>query len=164
MLTDAAVDAAFSMIVASVVQDAGRAAESVSVAARNVSHVRQVNPPCCSRCAILAGRVYRWSDGFQRHPGCDCTMIPTTTVTYRQDPDELVRSGQVRGLSQADQQALRNGADLNQVVNVRRREAGLMQAGQALTRGNRPTPAGIYRVSSSREEALTLLERHGYLL
>lgn len=155
----------FDRYVESIVTDAARAAESVAVAVRpDIYHVRYVNPPCCARCAILAGRVYRWSQGFERHPGCDCSMIPTTVAApYAQDPDALVRSGQVRGLSKADQQALAEGADLGRVVNIRSKKAGLLEAGHALTRGGRPTPAGIYRLASDRAEALSLLERYGYI-
>lgn len=159
-------DAEFERLVASIVQDAARAAESVSVAVRpDVYHVRYVSPPCCARCAILAGRVYRWSSGFERHPGCDCSMIPTTVASpYAQNPDELVAQGLVRGLSKADMQALNDGADLGRVVNIRSRKAGLMQAGQALTRAGRPTPAGIYRQArDDREKALSLLSEHGYI-
>lgn len=165
MLDQATADLEFDRMVESFVTDAARAAESVAVAVRpNIYHVRYVSPPCCARCAILAGRIYRWSEGFQRHPGCDCSMIPTTVAApYAQDPDELVRQGLVRGLSKADLRALEDGADLGRVVNVRSRQAGLLEAGHALTRGGRPTPAGIYRLASSREEAVQLLARYGYI-
>lgn len=168
MLADITQDmqAEFDRLVASLVTDAARAAESVAVTVRpDIYHVRFVNPPCCARCAILAGRVYRWSDGFQRHPGCDCSMIPTTVASkFRQDPDELVRSGQVTGLSKHDRQALSDDADLGRVVNVRSKKAGLLEAGHALQRGGRPTPAGIYRLAADdRDKALGLLQRFGYI-
>lgn len=155
----------FDRLVESIVQDAARAAESVAVAVRpDIYHARFLSPPSCSRCAVLAGRAYRWSEGFLRHPGCDCVMIPTTVASpYAQDVEQLVRDGQVTGLSKADAQALADGADLGQLVNVRRRKAGLLEAGHALTRGGRPTPAGIYRVASDRDEAVALLGRHGYI-
>ena len=113
----------FERLAESLVQDAGRAAQQVDMTTRpRIAHVRHLNLPSCSRCAILAGRVYRWSEMFQRHPGCDCVMIPTTlandSLTY--DMDELVKSGQVAGLSKADRRALSDGADLNQLVNARR--------------------------------------------
>lgn len=166
MLEQVDTDLEFDRMVESLVQDAARAAESVAVTVRpNIYHVRFVNPPCCSRCAVLAGRVYRWSTGFDRHPGCDCSMIPTTVASpYMQDIDQLVRDGQVAGLSKDDMRALAQGADLNQVVNVRRRKAGLLEAGHAITRGGRPTPAGIYRqAGNDRAEALRLLQRYGYI-
>lgn len=165
MISEAATDFDFDRIVESIVTDAARAAESVAVAVRpDIYHVRYVNPPCCSRCAVLAGRIYRWSSGFERHPGCDCSMIPTTVASpYAQNPDDLVAQGLVAGLSKADREALRDGADLGQVVNVRSKRAGLLEAGHALTRGGRPTPAGIYRLASDRTEALDLLQRYGYI-
>lgn len=165
MAREVETDQEFDRLVEAIVTDAARAAESVAVAVRpNIYHVRYVNPPCCGRCAVLASRVYRWSDGFLRHPGCDCSMIPTTVAApFAQDPDQLFRDGQIRGLSRADQQAIRDGADIGSVVNVRRRTAGLLQSGQALTRAGRPTPAGIYRLASDRTEALELLARFGYI-
>lgn len=166
MLATAETDFQFDRLVESLVTDAARAAESVAVTARpHVYHVRYVNPPCCSRCAILAGRIYKWTEGFKRHPGCDCSMIPTTVSSpYAQDVDQLIRDGLVTGLSKADRQALADGADLGRVVNVRSKSAGLMQAGQALTRAGRPTPAGIYRLAGDdRAKALELLKQHGYI-
>lgn len=154
-------------LISSLVTDAARAAESVSITARpRVGYVRYVSPPCCSRCAILAGRFYRWSSGFKRHPGCDCTHLPTTDPRseHLQNPADLVDRGLVTGLSKADQKALADGADLNQVVNVRSKAAGLLSGGQALTRAGRLTPAGIYaRANGDRDVALSLLAQHGYI-
>lgn len=165
MLDAVEADWQFDQLIDSVVQDAGRAAESVAVAVRpDIYHVRHLTPPSCSRCAVLAGRVYRWSSGFLRHPGCDCTMIPTTVSSpLVADVDQLIRDGQVTGLSKADLRAIEDGADLGQVVNVRKRAAGLLEAGHALTRAGRPTPAGIYRIASDRAQALELLRRYRYI-
>ena len=166
MLSKVETDWQFNRLVASLVQDAGRAAQLADVTTRpTVRHVRHLNLPSCSRCAVLAGRIYRYSTGFKRHPGCDCVMIPTTLaapdLTY--DPLELARSGQVTGISKADLQALEDGADFGRVVNVRSKRAGLMESGQALTRAGRPTPAGIYARATSREDALELLAAAGYI-
>lgn len=109
-------------LVMSLVADAARGAESVSIVSRpRVGYVRYVSPPCCSRCAILAGRFYRWSSGFDRHPGCDCTHLATTDPRseFLQNPHDLVDKGLVTGLSKADQRALADGADLNQLVNAK---------------------------------------------
>jgi hypothetical protein len=164
-MVETAGDSGFDRLVESLVQDAGRAAESVASAVRpNIYHVRYLSPPSCSRCAILAGRVYRYSDGFLRHPNCDCVMIPTTVAApYAQDPDEMVRQGLVTGLSKADLKALADGADLGQLVNIRSRAAGLTESGRVLSRAGRPTPEGIYRMTSSRTEAVALLRRFGYV-
>lgn len=151
----------------SLVQDAGRAAQQVDVAARpDVRFVRHLNLPSCGRCAVLAGRVYRYSQGFQRHPGCDCVMLPVTVanpdLTY--DPAELARTGQVSGLSKADMKAIEHGADLGQVVNVRSRKAGLTVAGRVLDRAGRPTPEAILQAAGDdRDKALDLLRQHGYI-
>lgn len=167
MVEQVKVDWEFDRLVESIVQDAGRAAESVSVATRDhVAHVRYLNPPSCGRCAVLAGRIYRWSTGFERHPGCDCVMVPTTVANDQlvQDPEDLARRGLVHGLSKADLKAVQDGADLGAVVNVRRKSAGLMEAGQALTRGGRPTPAGIYRLADGdQSRAIELLRANGYI-
>jgi hypothetical protein len=153
-------------LAASLVQDAGRAAESVATAVRpRIGYVRYLNLPSCSRCAVLAGRVYRWSSGFERHPNCDCTMVPTTVAndSLIQDPADLLDQGQVMGMSKADAQAVAQGADFAKVVNVRLRKAGLREAGRVLGRRGTPTPEGIYRMASDQTEAVALLRRYGYI-
>lgn len=169
MVEEVDVDAEFERLVASLVQDAARAAQSVTTATRpRIGHVRHLDPPSCSRCAVLAGRVYRWSEGFERHPGCDCVMIPTTLSNpdLVHDPVELARKGQVTGLSKADRRAiLEHGADFGQVVNVRQRSAGLHESGRILARAGRMTPEGIYRAAGDDQEAaLELLAANGYLI
>lgn len=166
-IDQAATDFQFDRLVASLVQDAGRAAESVAIAARpGIGHVRHLTLPSCSRCAVLAGRVYRYSTGFQRHPGCDCVMIPTTlandSLTY--DLGELAEQGLVTGLSKADRRAVRDGADFGRVVNVRRSAAGLSESGRVLRRRGRLTPEAIYRqAGDDQAAALELLRSAGYL-
>lgn len=150
------------------IADAGRTAEGLAIATRPRldGYTRYLSPPSCGRCAVLAGRFYRWSTGFLRHPQCDCVMVPTTKEASSDlvsDPMQAFRNGQIRGLSKADAQAVKDGADLGQVVNVRRTSSGLTIAGRTLERGGRPTPEGIYRIASDREQALTLLERYGYI-
>jgi hypothetical protein len=163
---EADMQAEFDRLVASLVQDAGRAAQLVDETVRpHVAHVRHLTLPSCERCAVLAGRIYRYSEGFLRHPNCDCVMIPVTVaspdLTY--DPAQLARDGLIKGLSKKDLKALDDGADFGQVVNVRSRKAGLREAGEVLTRAGRPTPAGIYRSANTREEAVDLLRQHGYI-
>lgn len=167
MLDQVETDWQFEQLVASLVQDAGRAAEVVAIAARpSIGHVRMLTPPSCSRCAVLAGRVYRYSDGFLRHPGDDCIMIPTTLANrdYIQNPVDLMDRGLVTGLSKADQQVIRDGADFGLVVNVRLRKAGMTESGSVLSRRGRLTPEAIYRTAGTdRERALALLQQAGYL-
>lgn len=159
-------DHEFDRLVASLVQDAGRAAEQVAVTVHpDIGYVRYLSPPSCSRCAVLAGRVYRYSEGFLRHPGCDCIHVPTTIANpaFLHDPVELAREGLVRGLSKADRRALDDGADFGRIVNVRSRRAGLSGPDGALIRAGRPTPAGIYAVATSREDAIERLIAAGYI-
>lgn len=113
------------VMAATAVQDAGRAAVAAGIAARPAvtGYVRMLNPPSCSRCAVLAGRWYKWNAGFARHPSCDCRAIPAAedrSGDLRTDPEAAVRAGQVTGLSRADTQAILDGADMGQVVNARR--------------------------------------------
>lgn len=110
------------------VVDAGRVADGVAVAARPAvaGWVRMLSPPSCDRCVVLAGKFYRWDDGFERHPRCDCRHIPASEDTA----GELTTDPRVyfHSLSPADQdgtfgkaaaQAIRDGADISQVVNAR---------------------------------------------
>lgn len=161
--------AALVSMVVTQIADSGRVAGSVSVAARPAlnGYVRHVGPTCCSRCAILAGRFYRWSSGFQRHPACRCLHVPTTSGgadELIETPDDLFRQGRITGLSASDVKAINDGADLNRVVNVRRDAAGLTEAGRVLERRGRLMPEGIYRLASDRDQALDLLQRSGFIL
>jgi len=111
------------------VPDAGRGAVGVSLAGNRAAsgYVRVLTPPSCSRCVILAGRHYRYSSGFQRHPRCDCVNLPvagTRAGHLTTDPDEyfhsLGRAEQDRIFTAAGAQAIRDGADMSSVVNARR--------------------------------------------
>ena len=168
LLEQATDDASLVMIVTTQVQDAARVAAGVSTTVRPAvdGHVRYLNPPSCSRCAILAGRFYRWSDGFLRHPRCDCVMVATTETAAAHlvsDPMQAFRDGQIKGMSAADTKAVTDGADLGRVVNIRRKEAGVRRAGRVLDTGGVPTPEGIYQFASDRADALQMLRRFGYI-
>ncbi|MER7361930.1 hypothetical protein [Nonomuraea wenchangensis] len=116
-----------TMIAATQAADAGRAAVEAGMTAnpRWVSYVRVVNLPACSRCIILAGRTYSYSTGFQRHPNCDCSMMPVTSDDVRVPSarglfDEMSPAEQERRFGKAGAEAVRLGADMGQVVNARR--------------------------------------------
>lgn len=119
---------ALLMRVQTQVADASRQAVGLSVAARpGVGSVRMLNPPSCARCAVLAGRFYRFNAGFRRHPGCDCRAIPSTeatagdlTVDPRSYFDSLTEVEQSKIFTAAGAEAIRSGADVAQVVNARR--------------------------------------------
>lgn len=191
------------------VTQAGRGAVGASMVGKRTiqGYVRVVNPPACSRCIILAGKEYGWNRGFQRHPRCDCVHLPTTLVARNQgrgyiDPDSyfnnLSRAEQDRVFTAAGARAIREGADIGQVVNARRGmytttaygrtvEAtyeGATRRGyfyrqerrRAIDRGlvspsgrdfqlmtPRLLPEEIFRLADSRDEAIAMLRRFGYL-
>ncbi len=98
-----------------------------------------LNPPSCSRCIILAGRWYRWNEGFRRHPRCDCQHIPASESVagdMRVDPYETFRSmtleEQERTFGRSQARAIRDGADIYRVVNINQR-------GLATAKGAPPT-------------------------
>lgn len=188
------------MSAATQVADAGRTAAGLDTFARpRVGYVRMLNPPSCSRCSVLAGRFYRNNEGFQRHPRCDCVHVPTTRTEAAEseglihDPyayfESLSESAQDKTFGKAQAQAIRDGADLFQVVNSRRgmsyagvsadgtrrgqkvvsdftREGTTRRAlwGGANPKGKRLTPDAIYAQGLPREATLDLLAKHGYLL
>lgn len=223
-------------ITATQVADAGRGATSVAMAGRRTiqGYVRVVQPPACARCVILAGTEYGWNKGFQRHPRCDCIHLPTTLIARNQrgrvsaddftpttrpgsaaagfiDPrtyfDSLSRAEQDRVFGEAGARAIREGADMGQVVNARRgmttadaygrrvaatregttRRGAFYRQERARTeertgirfardradvrrglprfelRTPRLMPEEIFRLADSRDEALSILRRFGYL-
>lgn len=165
--------AALDTITRTTIADAGRASAGVSIAARpGVGYVRALNPPSCGRCAILAGKWYRWNRGFLRHPRCDCLHVPSVSRDAAEseglilDPYKYFRSlsqrDQVRLFGKAESQAIQDGADVFQVVNAKR---GLKVAGD-FNRSNmvRLTPEAIYKQGLSRTETLKLLQEQRYIL
>jgi hypothetical protein len=158
------------------VADAGRVADGMAVVVRpEVSgYVRRIVGKTCARCLILAGRVYRWNQGFARHPRCDCRHVPVAGIVpsdIRVSPrgyfDSLDRAAQDELLGEDGAQAVREGADIARVVNARR---GMVTAdGRQFTTelaGRRPRlmPEQIYRDARDREDAVRLLRLHGYIL
>lgn len=122
--------ATLDMIVRTQVADAGRSAVGVAMAAsRDIAgYERVVHLPACGRCIALAGKLYRWSTGFERHPRCDCTMAPVTSKEWREQRPEnhpralferMDRAEQDKRFTKAGAQAIRDGADISQVVNAR---------------------------------------------
>lgn len=184
-------------LILSEVMDAGRTASQVEFVGRPEwqNYVRMLNPPSCKRCVPLAGRIYRDIEAFDRHPGDDCVMVPVQNWESAHDAGlvtdarDLVERGLVHGLSSADEQAILDGADINQVVNATR---GLNAPGitaavrtevfgrkvKATTEGTtkraawrkaNPTrlvrlrPESIYEFAKGREDAIRLLRLYGYL-
>lgn len=168
LLDRASTDAAFDRLVLSLIQDAGRTASAVSNAIRPAvtGYVRYLNAPSCGRCAVLAGRVYRYSQGFRRHPRCDCQMHPTNQAVGPElvrDPMAAFERGEIRGLTHADAEAIQKGADISQVINVRRRAAGLVVGSSVIERAGRLTPQGVLLLTDDRAKQVELLRRYGYV-
>lgn len=170
---------ALDRILQSVIADTSRQAASVDIAARpKTGYVRMLVGTSCPNCVILAGRFYRWNAGFKRHPHDNCVHVPSTQAASSglvSDPYEhfhaMTEAEQDEFWGPGDAQAIRDGADIYRVGNARRSAKGMTtlegtsRRGFASSlRGNRLTPDGIYAQASSREEALSLLERHGYVL
>lgn len=180
------------------VADAARAAESVSLVVAapetpagkkvTIGWVRMLTPPSCSRCAVLAGRFYKWNRGFERHPNCDCRHIPTTLAGSNEiltNPmvyfNSLTAAEQDYYFGRSQAQAIRDGADINQVVNAGRTKGSMFEVdGKRYTsegttkrgyargvagRVLRPTPWQIYRDADGNQEAArAALLRFGYTL
>lgn len=120
-----------AMLATTVVQDAGRMAVQAEQARYTAlrGYVRHCTLPSCARCIILAGRFYRRSSGFLRHPHCDCVQVPCRGEEWvsEQDPGKLMAqmrsehpASLKKSLTEGDLRALDHGADLNQVVNAHR--------------------------------------------
>jgi hypothetical protein len=162
----------------SAVQDAARDAMQAAIAVRpRLQWVRVVNPPCCSRCAVLAGKVFGWNASFDRHPGCDCLALPVTVAkagTFMTDPAELVRRGLVKDLTPGQRQRLNEGADLVKVLNESRdqwrvRMAADRRAARAREQwaggGTNPPPGStihdLFAHLTSRVEAIAAMRTIG---
>lgn len=175
------------MTVASILADTERAATSAAFAADEgvQGFIRAINPPCCARCAILAGRFYKWDASFERHPRCDCYAIPAGERDWHalvQNPntyfDSLTPAEQDKIFTIDGAQAIRDGADISQVVNARKgmTPAQTVAGTRLLTTSTgtgrkvkgRPQPArlmpeSIYALASDRRDAIRLLREHGYI-
>jgi hypothetical protein len=185
---------ALDLILHTTISDAGRAASSVNIAARpRTGYVRMLSSGACSRCAVLAGRYYRWNAGFARHPQCACIHIPASenvAGSMKTDPyayfKSLSAAEQDKRFGVAEAKAIRDGADMFQVVNAKRgvsyggiskdgthrgQKAGSFTTEGTSRRGNfgntngpRLTPEAIYSKGLPRDQTLKLLEQHGYIL
>lgn len=179
------------LLVRTQVADAGRGAAGVAIAARpQIGWTRMVSSPCCQRCAVLAGKWFRFNDGFRRHPKCRCRHVPCEQQGFAGYTSK-VEAGDVRDLTLDQRRAVSDGANLNQVINAHRdgaRSADGMTTSEGVTRRGvyggyrrnadgsltrvqrgenvpaRLTPEAIYRLAASREEALQRLKQYGYLL
>lgn len=175
------------------------------------NYVRVLDLPSCDRCVILAGRIYRDNEGFARHPRCDCQHWPVESWAEAEaaglvtKPEIAFEKGLIGGyvtqrdgsqkwkpsLSAADTQAIRDGADIQEIVNARRgggrRPAGMTNAISAEIFGRtvkatlegttrraewrrkhpklpiRLRPESIYEHAKDRDDAIRLLRLYGYI-
>jgi hypothetical protein len=175
------------MLASSSVTDAGRIADGVGITTRRTvtGYIRQTSGKCCSRCAVLAGRFYRWNSGFLRHPQCACIHVPAgesvAGSSKRTDPykyfDSLSRAEQDKRFTKDGAQAIRDGADMNQVVNARRGMSTTVGGSKVTSEGTskrgyyrslggskqRMMPEEIYKRANSRDDAIRLLTQYGYI-
>lgn len=189
LLGQAKTDYQFGLMVATQLKDVGRMAGATSIATRPAitGYTRMLNPPSCSRCAVLAGKFYKWNAGFQRHPGCDCIHVPARNEAwaksegYISSPDDyfesLSESEQDRIFTKAGAESVRLGADINQVVNARRgmqtaqiggrnvllTSEGVTRRGAARTNRPRVMPETILSAATDRDDALRLLKLNGFI-
>ena len=178
--------------------DTQRMAKSVAGLMRpKTLYVRVANLPCCARCAVLAGKRGYWDKPFMRHPGCDCTQIavPADDSIRFEGPgfdveaywDSLSAADQDKVFTKSGAAAIREGADINQVVNSR---LGMSAAGSSFTtvgttsrsktmRYNYGRPTGsakglrrverlsvpeiIERTQGDHQRRVELLYQHGYI-
>ncbi|MBP9918008.1 MAG: hypothetical protein KBF43_05415 [Dermatophilaceae bacterium] len=139
--------------VADAARDAG-AAQIISVP--KLGYVRFVNPPCCQRCAVLAGKYFRWNAGFRRHPRCDCQH---RAVKRGERLSQDIGPGDVRDLTIAQRWAIDNGADMTAVINAHRanqRSADMMTTfeGTGQLGGQRPWAVQVRNEVRRQQELL----------
>lgn len=132
-------DYAFGLMVVTQLQDVARIAAGIGIVSRPrvTGYARMLNPPSCSRCAILAGKFFKWNAGFERHPRCDCRHVPSSEALagdLTADPNAYFKSldpaTQERIFTKKGAEAIRDGADPAAVVNARR---GMSAAGTSRT-------------------------------
>jgi hypothetical protein len=124
--------AQMTRIVSTTVADIAREADEAAMVADDAVqwYVRVAELPACSRCILLAGRLYKILDAkFDRHPNCDCSKRPIGELSQEEfdqatSPDELwdamSEQERTRVFGVRGAQAIREGSDMGQVVNSHR--------------------------------------------
>lgn len=122
---------------------------------------RMLNPPSCGRCIALAGKWFRWNEGFERHPRCDCQHVPgaeNVVGDERTDPYRTFQSmspeQQEKTFGRSEARAIREGADIYRVVNQSTRK--LKTANSAIDT--------IFRTAGTRTNAIRMLREQGFIL
>lgn len=156
-----------------VMSDTSRSVVSADIIQRPKvgGYVRMLNTPSCSRCVILAGKWFRWNEGFKRHERCDCVHIPASENVagdMRTDPYEYFNSlsikEQERVFGKRESQAIREfGADIYRVMNVKLRGLGTAKGNLKFGTPTKRTVDDILSKTSTREIAIQNLQYHGYI-
>jgi hypothetical protein len=139
-------------VVSSQIADVGRSVTGMSTATRsNLSgYTRFLNPPSCQRCAVLAGRVYRYSTGFQRHPRC----FPAGVVTSGPALEAASRrwfEGELVVLTTASGQELPLTGNHPVLTSRGWVAANLIREGDEVVRSTRPEGAFSLKVPDHHE-------------
>lgn len=182
-------------VLETILADTARAAEEVAMVQRPWvdGWVRVAEPGACSRCLVLTGKFFLFNEGFLRHPRCRCDHIPAPSsgdalkrLLSAETPqgrfEALTPEEQDATFGEAGAQAIREGADISQVVNARRgmRKAQIygrdvlvttegatrrgLSAGRRRRGAVRLMPEAIFQIADGdRDEALRLLRLHGYI-
>lgn len=171
------------MTVRTLVADTGRQADQVAMVANPdvLGYARVLELPSCARCIVLAGKTSPVMNDFLRHPRCDCAMEPVTRdhrpdlVSPRDAFDAMTPSERLHSFGESGTKAIEDGADIGRIVRARKgmqtiralgREVQTTTAltGRRRTGRVRLTPEAIYEQADSREDAVSLLRIHGYIL
>lgn len=131
--------------------DAGRtAAASAGVAHRVGGYVRALRAPSCARCAILAGRWYRYSAGFDRHPHCFPAGVVVSGPAVQGATRRWYEGELVRLVTASGQDLALTG---NHPVLTRRGwvPAHLLQEGDEVVRSPRPESSRAVEVPDQHQ-------------
>lgn len=153
--------------------DTARDVVSADIAQRPkvTGYVRMLNTPSCARCVILAGKWFRWNEGFLRHPRCDCRHIPASedvAGSYQTDPYEYFKSLSVRDqeklFGKREAEAIRDyGADIYRTMNIKMRGLGTAKSNRIYGTPNKRTVNDILSRDPSRKYVIENLQYHGYI-
>jgi len=155
-----------------VMADTGRAVVGADIAQRPTltGYVRMLNAPSCSRCVILAGKWYKWNQGFLRHPRCDCRHIPASEnvgADLSTDPykyfESLTPEAQTKAFGRIEARSINDGADIYRSVNLKARGLGTAKSNLRYGTPSKMTIDDIYRTAGTRTNAVRMMTEQGYI-
>lgn len=155
-----------------VMADTGRAVVGADIAQRPTltGYVRMVNPGACKDCIILAGKWFRWNQGFLRHKNCMCRHIPAAENApddFRTDPyayfHSLAPEDQEAIFGRVEARSINDGADIYRVVNLKSRGLGTAKSNLRYGTPSKMTIDDIYRTAGTRTNAIKMMTEQGYI-